>query len=242
MDFSIFHSLKECSLEEVRNKIEAAKQNIEFYVDHVDPERLKSLKILSKTNVYLTTTSSILRETNEAFVTFFHQVLYQSLHLNMDIKKFKTIRLFKNIMLTVMAVIAIILAFLSTSDVEKATLFLALSSLAWGYYRLYSYKMRIEVSKIQRKTNFKLIDDNQLEKLPAVYIVDNETIYIGSNLLGSQQIETFYLVESFEDQIALKMIYRDYTTRALGISDELLISKYIGIMGGMPLGLNSHLD
>ena len=242
MDFSIFHSLKECSLVEVKDKIKASKENVEFYVDHVDPESLLELEILNKTNVYLTTTSSVLEETNETFVTFFHQVLYKSLKLDMNHKKFKIIKTCKNLILIVMAVISVILAFMSISDTEKSTLFFMMTAFGWGYYRLYRCKIKIEVSDIQRATHFKLVDDNRLENLPAVYILDNHTIYMGSNLLGNQQPEIFYLVESFEEQTAIKMIYRDYAKRALGVSDELLITKYLRIVGGVSLGLISHSD
>ena len=231
MDFSIFNSLKPCSLDDVKNGLKAAQKNIELYVDTVDPKRFKELYLSQKTEVRLTTTNAILDSDDEEYLTFFHQVLYESLHLDVDLKKIQFIKLCKNIVIGFLLIFTLAFIFLPTTALIKTTLFSGISGMAWGLYRLYQFKVRIEVSEIQRKTNFKLLKDKKLEILPAVYIIDNKTMYIGSNFLGSKEPESFYLVESFEDQVALKTIYRDYAKNSLGVGEDFLISSYLRIVG-----------
>ena len=231
MDFSIFNSLKPCSLDEVKTGLESAQKEIEFYVDNVEPKRFKELYVSKQAKVKLTTTNEILNGDDEDYLNFFHQVLYESLHLDIDLKKFNLIKRSRSVLIGFLVIITLFFIFLPTSTLGKATLFCAITAMSWGLYKLYQFKVQIEVSQIQRKTNFKLLKDKKLEILPAVYIVDNKTMYIGSNFLGNKELEDFYIVESFEDQVALKTIYRDYAQTTLGVGEDFLISNYLRIMG-----------
>lgn len=230
MNLSSFKSLKPCGRNHIKNLLENAKQEIEIYVDGVDPLYFQTLKLAPNLTISLTTSGKIMHKAGEAFTQFFQNVLYESLDIDVDAKMFKRLKFGRRSCKFLTGLMTFILIFYPLTAMVRSSLFFMISLTTWVMYQLYNYKVEMEVTQIKRRTQFKIIDDMELAHLPALYIIDDETMFVGSNVLQGEE-GALYEVASFEERVALKLVYRNYSQSQATVAEKTIIAKYLEQVG-----------
>jgi len=227
MNLASFKSLEPCCRSRIEKLIEGAAQEVEFFVEGVEPHYFNHLNLSPALTVHLTTSAKPLQKAGEFFIQFFQKVLYESMDIDVDPKEIRNIAIGRRSCKGVIGVVTFILIFYPLTVLAKSALFFIISLASWIMYQMYQYKVKIEVSSIRKRTQFKILDDWELANLPSLCIIDDEKVFIGGNLLHETKKEEFYEVSSFEERVALKLIYRDYAQSRAAVEEEALIAKYL---------------
>lgn len=235
MNLARFKSLEPCCRSHIESHIQAASHKVEIFVDWVEPYLFHRLDLPPALAVHLVTTIKNLHKTGDFFMMFFQKVLYESMEIQSDPKRFRHLIFGKRSCRGIIGIATLILIFYPLSVFVKSALFFLISLTSWVMYHLYQWPIHIEVSQIKKRTQFKILDDLELLHLPSLYIIDDDEIYIGGNFLKEGGTEGFFRVTSFEERVALKLIYRDYANSKTAVEEQTLITKYLqhqdGVLG-----------
>jgi len=230
MNLASLKSLEPCGHDRIKNLMADAQQEIEIYVDGIDPHSFSHLNLAPNLTVYLITSGKIMNKAGEAFTQFFQQVLYESMAIDVDAKSFWRLRVGRGGCKFITGICTLILIFFPLTVLMRSSLFFMISLTTWILYQTYKYKVDMEVTQIKRRTHFKILDDLELAYLPALYIIDDEKTFIGGNLFQGEP-GPLYEVVSFEEQVALKLVYRNYSQSQAAVEEETLIAKYLQQVG-----------
>lgn len=236
MDFSKFKSLKSCPFEEVKQRLGESKQKTELYVSEVDPDEFSKFKFSPKVEVDVTMTSHIFEKSDSYFYHLFHEVLYRSLKIEVDLERIRLIKELKFLATLLLVALTLVFVIVSLQFPIKIGLFVFITLLSGVLYYLYCQKPELSVTHIERRTNFKIINETWLEQLPSLYVVDQIDVYLGGNLLTGNHDDLnqpFYKVESQEEGLMLRELYRQCTGESTYIDDAFLIGYYFELLQGV---------
>jgi len=231
LDLTSFKSLNPCSKSQVSQSMEGAAKKIEVYVDGIEPQLFNRLKLPSWIPIHLTISAKSQELNGEGFVAFCQKVLYESMNICVDEKVQRLVSFGRRTCRVAIALCTLVLIFFPMSVLLKSGLYFLISLVSWVMYQLYQYQVKVEVSEIKRKTQFKILDDLELSNLPALYIIDDEKIFMGKNIWDSENKEAFFEVSSFEEGVALKLIYREYANSQPVVEEEDILAKYLQATG-----------
>ena len=85
-------SLEVCSVEEIKQCLHSSKKKMELYVSEVNPELFKKLNLSSEVEIEVTMVNHILEQSDLYFYHLFHDVLYRSLRIEVDLNKHKLVK------------------------------------------------------------------------------------------------------------------------------------------------------
>lgn len=229
MDFKKYDSLRSCSVAELYEHLRQAKENVTIYVEKIDPHVYSTLDINLLKNTQIILSKKALMLAPEQFTSFFHDVLFESLQIEIDVKRELKFKYQKFICLIM--IIAFSLLFLQPmhSFFLKVTLFTGVILLCFWMYILLNHRALIKVSNIKKHCDFKVMKDGFLDLLPSLYLIDNK-MFIGTNLFTSNGYQDFYEVQSDEVENQIRLIYEEYVNSHSSIRDEFLIAQYIDNM------------
>ena len=226
MDLSNYRSLRACSMNEVLEQLRQAKSKLELYVSEINPDLFVSLQLPTSFKANIVTSREVLELEDDEFLALFHRVLYESVQIEIDLKKEKRIKALKTWCFLFLIVASFLFVGVQAIQAMKLLMFLVVITLCGCLYLLLKHKTDILVSQIKRRTNFKVMADSFLKFLPTVYIID-EKMYIGANLLKRPCNMQLYAVESEEEQKQLKSLYGQYMMANREIRDEFIIGLYV---------------
>ena len=226
MDLSNYRSLRACSMNEVLEQLRQAKSKLELYVSEINPDLFVSLQLPTSFKANIVTSREVLELEDDEFLALFHRVLYESVQIEIDLKKEKRIKALKTWCFLFLIVASFLFIGVQAVKEMKLLMFLVVITLCGCLYLLLKHKTDILVSQIKRRTNFKVMADSFLKFLPTVYIID-EKMYIGANLLKRPCNMQLYAVESEEEQKQLKSLYGQYMMANREIRDEFIIGLYV---------------
>ena len=226
MDLSNYRSLRACSMNEVLEQLRQAKSKLELYVSEINPDLFVSLQLPTSFKANIVTSREVLDLEDDEFLALFHRVLYESVQIEIDLKKEKRIKALKTWCFLFLIVASFLFIGVQAIQAMKLLMFLVVITLCGCLYLLLKHKTDILVSQIKRRTNFKVMADSFLKFLPTVYIID-EKMYIGANLLKRPCNMQLYAVESEEEQKQLKSLYGQYMMANREIRDEFIIGLYV---------------
>ena len=226
MDLSNYRSLRACSMNEVLEQLRQAKSKLELYVSEINPDLFVSLQLPTSFKANIVTSREVLELEDDEFLALFHRVLYESVQIEIDLKKEKRIKALKTWCFLFLIVASFLFVGVQAIQAMKLLMFLVVITLCGCLYVLLKHKTDILVSQIKRRTNFKVMADSFLKFLPTVYIID-EKMYIGANLLKRPCNMQLYAVESEEEQKQLKSLYGQYMMANREIRDEFIIGLYV---------------
>lgn len=226
MDLSNYRSLRACSMNEVLEQLRQAKSKLELYVSEINPDLFVSLQLPTSFKANIVTSREVLDLEDDEFLALFHRVLYESVQIEIDLKKEKRIKALKTWCFLFLIVASFLFIGVQAVKEMKLLMFLVVMTLCGCLYLLLKHKTDILVSQIKRRTNFKVMADSFLKFLPTVYIID-EKMYIGANLLKRPCNMELYAVESEEEQKQLKSLYVQYMMANREIRDEFIIGLYV---------------
>lgn len=226
MDLSNYRSLRACSMNEVLEQLRQAKSKLELYVSEINPDLFVSLQLPTSFKANIVTSREVLDLEDDEFLALFHRVLYESVQIEIDLKKEKRIKALKTWCFLFLIVASFLFIGVQAVKEMKLLMFLVVMTLCGCLYLLLKHKTDILVSQIKRRTNFKVMADSFLKFLPTVYIID-EKMYIGANLLKRPCNMELYAVESEEEQKQLKSLYGQYMMANREIRDEFIIGLYV---------------
>ena len=226
MDLSNYRSLRACSMNEVLEQLRQAKSKLELYVSEINPDLFVSLQLPTSFKANIVTSREVLELEDDEFLALFHRVLYESVQIEIDLKKEKRIKALKTWCFLFLIVASFLFIGVQAIQAMKLLMFLVVITLCGCLYLLLKHKTDILVSQIKRRTNFKVMADSFLKFLPTVYIID-EKMYIGANLLKRPCNMELYAVESEEEQKQLKSLYVQYMMANREIRDEFIIGLYV---------------
>lgn len=226
MDLSNYRSLRACSMNEVLEQLRQAKSKLELYVSEINPDLFVSLQLPTSFKANIVTSREVLDLEDDEFLALFHRVLYESVQIEIDLKKEKRIKALKTWCFLFLIVASFLFIGVQAVKEMKLLMFLVVMTLCGCLYLLLKHKTDILVSQIKRRTNFKVMADSFLKFLPTVYIID-EKMYIGANLLKRPCNMQLYAVESEEEQKQLKSLYGQYMMANREIRDEFIIGLYV---------------
>lgn len=226
MDLSNYRSLRACSMNEVLEQLRQAKSKLELYVSEINPDLFVSLQLPTSFKANIVTSREVLDLEDDEFLALFHRVLYESVQIEIDLKKEKRIKTLKTWCFLFLIVASFLFIGVQAVKEMKLLMFLVVMTLCGCLYLLLKHKTDILVSQIKRRTNFKVMADSFLKFLPTVYIID-EKMYIGANLLKRPCNMQLYAVESEEEQKQLKSLYGQYMMANREIRDEFIIGLYV---------------
>lgn len=226
MDLSNYRSLRACSMNEVLEQLRQAKSKLELYVSEINPDLFVSLQLPTSFKANIVTSREVLDLEDDEFLALFHRVLYESVQIEIDLKKEKRIKALKTWCFLFLIVASFLFVGVQAIQAMKLLMFLVVITLCGCLYLLLKHKTDILVSQIKRRTNFKVMADSFLKFLPTVYIID-EKMYIGANLLKRPCNMQLYAVESEEEQKQLKSLYGQYMMANREIRDEFIIGLYV---------------
>ena len=226
MDLSNYRSLRACSMNEVLEQLRQAKSKLELYVSEINPDLFVSLQLPTSFKANIVTSREVLELEDDEFLALFHRVLYESVQIEIDLKKEKRIKALKTWCFLFLIVASFLFIGIQAVKEMKLLMFIIVMTLCGCLYVLLKHKTDILVSQIKRRTNFKVMADSFLKFLPTVYIID-EKMYIGANLLKRPCNMQLYAVESEEEQKQLKSLYGQYMMANREIRDEFIIGLYV---------------
>lgn len=236
LDFSTLTSLKSCSLDEVKERLRLSKKTTELYVSEVDPDEFSKLHLSSDVEVKVTMTSHIFEKSDAYFYHLFHEVLYRSLKIEVDLDRIRLVQELKLLCTFILIALTLVFVIVSLAFPFKVGLFTLIVGVTSGLYLLYLQKPELSVTHIERRTNFKIINETWLEQLPALYVVDEDEVYVGGHFLTGESDDLnqpFYKVESPEECLNLIELYRICSEKSSSINDELLIGYYFELLQEM---------
>ena len=226
MDLSNYRSLRACSMNEVVEQLRQAKSKLELYVSEINPDLFVSLQLPTSFKANIVTSREVLELEDDEFLALFHRVLYESVQIEIDLKKEKRIKALKTWCFLFLIVASFLFIGIQAVKEMKLLMFIIVMTLCGCLYLLLKHKTDILVSQIKRRTNFKVMADSFLKFLPTVYIID-EKMYIGANLLKRPCNMQLYAVESEEEQKQLKSLYGQYMMANREVRDEFIIGLYV---------------
>ena len=226
MDLSNYRSLRACSMNEVLEQLRQAKSKLELYVSEINPDLFVSLQLPTSFKANIVTSREVLELEDDEFLALFHRVLYESVQIEIDLKKEKRIKALKTWCFLFLIVASFLFIGIQAVKEMKLLMFIIVMTLCGCLYLLLKHKTDILVSQIKRRTNFKVMADSFLKFLPTVYIID-EKMYIGANLLKRPCNMQLYAVESEEEQKQLKSLYGQYMMANREVRDEFIIGLYV---------------
>ena len=226
MDLSNYRSLRACSMIEVLEHLREAKCKLVLFVSELNPDLFVSLQLPTSFKANIVTSREVLDLEDDEFLALFHRVLYESVQIEIDLKKEKRIKALKTWCFLFLIVASFLFVGVQAIQAMKLLMFLVVITLCGCLYLLLKHKTDILVSQIKRRTNFKVMADSFLKFLPTVYIID-EKMYIGANLLKRPCNMQLYAVESEEEQKQLKSLYGQYMMANREIRDEFIIGLYV---------------
>ena len=213
-------------MNEVLEQLRQAKSKLELYVSEINPDLFVSLQLPTSFKANIVTSREVLELEDDEFLALFHRVLYESVQIEIDLKKEKRIKALKTWCFLFLIVASFLFVGVQAIQAMKLLMFLVVITLCGCLYLLLKHKTDILVSQIKRRTNFKVMADSFLKFLPTVYIID-EKMYIGANLLKRPCNMELYAVESEEEQKQLKSLYVQYMMANREIRDEFIIGLYV---------------
>ena len=213
-------------MNEVLEQLRQAKSKLELYVSEINPDLFVSLQLPTSFKANIVTSREVLELEDDEFLALFHRVLYESVQIEIDLKKEKRIKALKTWCFLFLIVASFLFVGVQAIQAMKLLMFLVVITLCGCLYLLLKHKTDILVSQIKRRTNFKVMADSFLKFLPTVYIID-EKMYIGANLLKRPCNMQLYAVESEEEQKQLKSLYGQYMMANREIRDEFIIGLYV---------------
>ncbi len=236
MDFSNLKSLKSCSLEEVKERVGASKKKTELYVSEVNPDEFAKFQFSPQVEVDVTMTSHIFEKSDSYFYHLFHEVLYRSLKIEVDLERIQLVKELKFLATLILVGLTLVFLIVSLRFPFKVGLFVLITMVCGVLYYLCCQKPELSVTHIERRTNFKIINETWLEQLPSLYVVDQTEVYLGGNLLtgNSEDLnQPFYKVESQEECLKLIDLYRICVKESSYIDDTVLIGYYFELLQGV---------
>ena len=213
-------------MNEVLEQLRQAKSKLELYVSEINPDLFVSLQLPTSFKANIVTSREVLELEDDEFLALFHRVLYESVQIEIDLKKEKRIKALKTWCFLFLIVASFLFIGIQAVKEMKLLMFIIVMTLCGCLYVLLKHKTDILVSQIKRRTNFKVMADSFLKFLPTVYIID-EKMYIGANLLKRPCNMQLYAVESEEEQKQLKSLYGQYMMANREIRDEFIIGLYV---------------
>lgn len=235
-------SLKVCSVEEVKCCLQASQKKMELYVSEVNPELFTKLNLSSEVDIEVTMVNHISEQSNFYFYHLFHDVLYKSLRIEVDINKIrlvKELRLLSALLLTFLSVIFVVM---TLAQPFKIGLFSVIILVTTFLYVLCLQKPILLVTHLERRTHFKIINETWLEQLPALYVIDEDEVYIGGNFFNQNDEQVFYKVNDEIERLKLLKLYRVYTNQSSYIDDKSLIGYYFEILQGIEGEVQTSLE
>lgn len=230
MELLKIKSLKPATAADMKAAMAAAESKVELYLNQVDPSLFRAAPLTGGGARIQLVTGCANLEDDEKFRRFFYHVLYDSLQIEIDAKKLTRVQRAKKVFLIGIALSSAILLLMPAARLWKWGVLGFITLLAFGLYQLFQYKVQVEVSRIKRKTDFKILRESPFAKLPALYVIDNQKTFVGANLFDGEEGDC-YLVESFEEQVALRTIYRQYAQNGNSIPEDALVSRYLQTLG-----------
>lgn len=225
MDLSNYTSLRVCSEEEVLGHMRRASKKVEIYAPDIDGDLFSKLPLPADLNIKLVLSKQIFSESDDKFLELFERVLYKSFQMKVDINEEQRIKGLK--VGCIFSISCLTILFLSLSKLQmKGFIFLLIIGVCIYFYFLLKRKTKWLVSEIQRHTDFKVMDNQLLAFLPAVYVID-EKLYIGNNLLKPSTSIEVYEVQSEEEKQQLIFMYECYANQNSHIGDEWMINYYL---------------
>ena len=213
-------------MNEVVEQLRQAKSKLELYVSEINPDLFVSLQLPTSFKANIVTSREVLELEDDEFLALFHRVLYESVQIEIDLKKEKRIKALKTWCFLFLIVASFLFIGIQAVKEMKLLMFIIVMTLCGCLYLLLKHKTDILVSQIKRRTNFKVMADSFLKFLPTVYIID-EKMYIGANLLKRPCNMQLYAVESEEEQKQLKSLYGQYMMANREVRDEFIIGLYV---------------